>query len=73
MTTSTYAVAGMTCGHCVTAVTEEVQRLDGVSAVDVDLDAGGVSRLTVTSTEPVPVEAVAAAVDEAGYELAEQG
>jgi copper ion binding protein len=73
MTTSTYAVAGMTCGHCVTAVTEEVQRLDGVSAVDVDLDAGGVSRLTVTSTKPVPVEAVAAAVDEAGYELAEQG
>ena len=73
MTTSTFGVAGMTCGHCVTAVTEEVQRLDGVSAVDVDLDAGGVSRLTVTSTEPVSVEAVAAAVDEAGYELAEQG
>lgn len=73
MTTSSYAVAGMTCGHCVNAVTEEVQRLDGVSAVDVDLNAGGVSRLTVTSTQPVSVEAVAAAVDEAGYELAGQG
>ncbi|HYO31206.1 MAG TPA: cation transporter [Nocardioidaceae bacterium] len=73
MTTSSYAVAGMTCGHCVNAVTEEVKRLDGVSAVDVDLNAGGVSRLTVTSTQPVSVEAVAAAVDEAGYELAGQG
>ena len=73
MTTSTYEVAGMTCGHCVSAVTEEVQRIDGVSAVDVDLNAGGVSRLTVTSTEPVSVEVVAAAVDEAGYQLAEQG
>ena len=58
-TTATYSVTGMTCSHCVAAVTEEVSRLDGVSAVDVDLNAGGDSRVTVTSTgsrnvEPVP-------------------
>ena len=69
-TTATYSVTGMTCGHCVAAVTEEVSRLDGVSAVDVDLNAGGDSRVTVTSAAPLPVEAVREAVDEAGYTLA---
>ena len=69
-TTATYSVTGMTCSHCVAAVTEEVSRLDGVSAVDVDLNAGGESRVTVTSTAPLPVDAVRAAVDEAGYTLA---
>ena len=69
-TTTTYSVSGMTCSHCVAAVTEEVSRLDGVSAVDVDLNAGGDSRVTVTSTAPVPVEAIREAVDEAGYALA---
>ena len=66
MTTSTYTVTGMTCGHCVNAVTEEVTALPGVTAVDVDLASG---RLTVTSDAPVDDEAVRAAVDEAGYEL----
>ena len=56
-TTATYSVTGMTCAHCVAAVTEEVSRLDGVSAVDVDLNAGGDSRVTVTSAAPLPVEA----------------
>lgn len=69
-TTTTYSVSGMTCSHCVAAVTEEVSRLDGVSAVDVDLDAGGNSRVTVTSAAPLPVDAVRNAVDEAGYALA---
>jgi len=69
-TTATYSVAGMTCSHCVAAVTEEVSRLDGVSSVDVDLNAGGDSRVTVTSSAPLPVEAVREAVDEAGYTLA---
>jgi len=69
-TTTTYSVSGMTCSHCVAAVTEEVSRLDGVSAVDVDLSAGGDSRLTVTSAAPLPVDAVRNAVDEAGYALA---
>jgi copper ion binding protein len=69
-TTTTYSVSGMTCSHCVAAVTEEVSRLDGVSAVEVDLNAGGDSRVTVTSTAPLPVDAVREAVDEAGYTLA---
>jgi len=68
-TTATYSVSGMTCAHCVAAVTEEVSRLDGVSAVEVDLNAGGDSRVTVTSAAPLPVEAVREAVDEAGYAL----
>jgi len=70
MSTTTYAVAGMTCSHCVAAVTEEVSRLAGVSSVDVDLNAGGNSQVTVTSAAPLPVDAVRDAVDEAGYRLA---
>jgi copper ion binding protein len=66
MTTATYTVTGMTCGHCVSAVTEEVTQVPGVTAVDVDLASG---RLTVTSDAPVDDDAVRAAVDEAGYEL----
>jgi len=69
MTTNTYAVTGMTCAHCVAAVTEEVGALAGVSAVDVDLRVGGESRVTVTSTGPLPLGAVRDAVDEAGYTL----
>ncbi len=67
MTTATYTVTGMTCGHCVSAVTEEVTQVPGVTAVDVDLASG---RLTVTSDAPVDDSAVRAAVEEAGYELA---
>ena len=67
MSTATYTVVGMTCGHCVSAVTEEVAQVPGVSAVDVDLASGG---LTVTSDAPVEESAVRAAVEEAGYELA---
>jgi copper chaperone len=67
VSTTTYAVVGMTCGHCVNAVTEEVSRLPGVTGVDVDLASGGV---TVTSEAPVDESAVRAAVEEAGYEVA---
>jgi copper chaperone CopZ len=67
VSTSTYAVVGMTCGHCVSAVTEEVSQVPGVTAVDVDLASGG---LTVTSETPVEDAAVRAAVEEAGYEVA---
>jgi copper chaperone len=67
MSTATYTVVGMTCGHCVSAVTEEVSQLPGVTAVDVDLASGG---LTVTSDAPVEETAVRAAVAEAGYEVA---
>jgi copper chaperone len=67
MSTATYTVVGMTCGHCVNAVTEEVSALPGVTGVDVDLASGGV---TVTSDAPVEEAAVRAAVEEAGYEVA---
>jgi copper ion binding protein len=66
MTTSTYTVTGMTCGHCVSTVTEEVSAIDGVSAVDVVLETGA---LTVTSDTPIEANAVRAAVEEAGYSL----
>jgi copper chaperone len=66
MTTTTYPVTGMTCEHCVNAVTSELGALDGVSAVDVDLVPDGVSVVTVTSTGPLPEPAVAEALDEAG-------
>jgi copper chaperone len=67
MSTATFTVTGMTCGHCVSAVTEEVSQVAGVTAVDVDLESGG---LTVTSEAPVDESAVRAAVEEAGYEVA---
>ncbi|GAA4382974.1 MULTISPECIES: cation transporter [Brevibacterium] len=69
MTTTTITVTGMTCGHCVAAVKEEVGALPGVSAVEVDLVAGGGSPVTITSEQPLDDAAVAAAVDEAGYEV----
>lgn len=65
MTTRTYTVDGMTCTHCVNAVTLEVRKVSGVSEVTVDLPAGTV---TVTG-DPLDDAAVAAAVDEAGYTL----
>jgi copper chaperone CopZ len=65
--TSTYTVSGMTCAHCVQAVTGELSVLPGVADVRVDLASGAV---TVTSEVPLADEEVRAAVDEAGYELA---
>ena len=65
--TSTYTVTGMTCAHCVQAVTGELSTLPGVAEVQVDLASGAV---TVTSEAPLAEEAVRAALDEAGYELA---
>jgi copper chaperone len=67
VSTASYTVVGMTCGHCVNAVTEEVSAVPGITAVDVDLASGG---LTVSSTEPVDDDAVRAAVEEAGYQVA---
>ena len=67
MSESTFTVQGMTCGHCVSSVTEEVSQISGVRKVDVDLPTG---RVTVTSDAPVSEDAVRAAVTEAGYELA---
>ena len=66
MATQTFAVKGMTCGHCVGAVTEQVTKLPGVLDVEVDLSTGEV---TVQSNEPLEMPSVVAAVDEAGFEL----
>ena len=63
---STFRVEGLTCGHCVTAVTGELTSVDGVSAVTVDLSAGGASRVTVVHSKPLTDGQVAAALDEAG-------
>lgn len=67
MTQQTYTVSGMTCGHCVASVTEEITEIDGVTDVAVDLPTGAV---TVTSDEPLDQARVRAAVEEAGYQLA---
>jgi copper chaperone CopZ len=66
--TNAYTVTGMTCEHCVRAVTGELSALPGVADVDIDLGTGTV---TVTSDAPLADDAVRAAVDEAGYELAD--
>lgn len=66
-TSRTYQVVGMTCGHCVAAVQREVGAIDGVTGVTVDLATGDVA---VTSTHPIDDAEMAAAIDEAGYELA---
>jgi copper chaperone len=66
MPTTAYLVQGMTCGHCVAAVTEELTGIDGVSGVEVDLDAGGTSTVRVTSVAPLTDVQLEAALDEAG-------
>ncbi len=72
MSTQTYSVNGMTCGHCASAVTSEIEGLEGVTDVNVGLVAGGTSTVTVTSQDPLDEASVAAALDEAGdYQLAQ--
>ncbi len=66
MSTQTFTVTGMTCEHCVNAVTEEISSLGGVEAVRIDLASGQVA---VDSATPLDTGAVRAAVDEAGYQL----
>ncbi len=65
-TTNTFTVVGMTCGHCVRSVKEEVGKIDGVNSVAVDLESGLV---TVESDADIADETFVAAVDEAGYEV----
>jgi copper chaperone CopZ len=69
MTTATYIVDGMTCGHCVSAVTGEVTKVAGVSDVAVDLET---KRVTVTA-EHIDDYAIRAAIEEAGYDVAGSG
>lgn len=66
-TTTTISVSGMTCGHCVSAVSEELEALEGVEVVSVDLNAGGVSTVTITSSKELPPSDIGEAVAEAGY------
>jgi len=71
MSTQNFDVVGLTCGHCASAVTEELSALDGVSDVKVDLVAGGTSAVTVQSSRELTPAEVAVALDEAGdYSLA---
>jgi len=70
MSTTTYTVTGMSCEHCVSAVTSELRGLAGVAEVSVDLVPEGGSRVTVTSAGPLADSAVSEALDEAGgYQL----
>ena len=69
MTTRTYPVTGMSCGHCIQAVTTELNRLGG--EVTIGLIPGGTSQVTITSQAPLPDEAIRQALSEAGgYQLA---
>ena len=67
METTVYAVTGMTCGHCVSAVTQELGEVAGVREVAVALAPQGTSTVTVTSDGPLDDAAARAAVEEAGY------
>ena len=74
VTSTTYQVTGMTCEHCVRAVTGELETVPGVSTVAITLVPGGESAVTVTSDAPLATEAVESALDEAGaYHLAGSG
>lgn len=71
--TQTFPVTGLTCGHCVAAVTEELKSLPGVTEVDIDLVAGGSSTVKVASADRLTDDQVAAALEEAGnYSLASE-
>ena len=67
MNLATYTVTGMTCGHCVDSVTEELKSIPGVEDVVVELSTG---KTEIASTTPVDPSAVRGAVEEAGYRLA---
>jgi copper chaperone CopZ len=64
--TTVYDVSGMTCGHCKATLAKEIGALEGVMAVDVDLETG---RVAVTTDGEADDALVAKVVDEAGYEL----
>jgi copper chaperone len=67
--TADYLVEGMTCGHCVSSVTEELTEVDGVTEVSVELASGLPSTVSVTSEAPLDDATVGAAIEEAGYTL----
>ncbi|MEO5315444.1 heavy metal transporter [Pseudarthrobacter sp. AG30] len=71
--TTTVNISGMHCGHCVASVTEELQELEGVAAVDVSLNKDGVSVATITSAAKLDAERIDAAIAEAGYTVVAGG
>lgn len=64
---TTINVSGMTCGHCVSSVTEELSSLDGVENVQVALNKGGLSEVTITSAKELNPAEIGEAIAEAGY------
>lgn len=70
MTNKTVHVDGMTCDHCVRAVTEELSKISGVTSVLVDLHADAISPVTIASDEEISDADIAEAVEEAGYTIA---
>jgi len=70
MTNKTVQVDGMTCDHCVRAVTEEISKISGVTSVSVDLHANAISPVTIASDQEVSDADIAEAVEEAGYTIA---
>lgn len=68
-TITTLDVTGMTCGHCVSAVTKELEAVDGVGRVSITLQPEGTSEVTVFSAAPLPEDALREAIDEAGYDV----
>ncbi len=66
MPTTTYAVPGISCGHCVAAITGEVTRVAGVAAVEVDLEG----KVVTVTGDGVSDAAVRDAIDDAGYDVA---
>ena len=71
--TTTFSVDGMTCGHCVQHVTNELTAIPGVRDVSIELVAGGSSPVAVVSDEPLSDESVSAAIIEAGYAVTPPG
>jgi copper chaperone len=71
MSNQIFPVTGLTCGHCVGAITSEIRAVPGVTDVKIDLVAGGTSALSITADKAISDAEVAAALDEAGeYQLA---
>ena len=73
MSTTTISITGMTCGHCVSAVKNELSELPGVETVDVDLVNGGTSTATISSSAPLDAASIDEAVAEAGYTVVSAG
>ena len=65
MTTTTFLVPGMTCGHCTSAVTDELSKINGVTKVDVDLES---KKVNIESDAAVDWQIIVEAIDEAGFE-----